>query len=114
VVAFVNGNYTFADAEVGYCGRNSDTTVTKESAFYRAVLANPTAMLGEDGFMITDGGITAEHLLSPYMVPTTPEEQWFNFCHSSTRFVVEQVRPSLPALAPPTVCREGGGRSHAV
>jgi hypothetical protein len=41
--------------------------------------------------MLSDGGISEEHLLTPYFQPTTEGQQWFNFCHSSTRFVVEQV-----------------------
>jgi hypothetical protein len=56
-----------------------------------SVVQDPVAFLGEGGFMVSDGGISEKHLLGPYSQPTTGPQQNFNFCHSSTRFVVEQV-----------------------
>ena len=49
--------------------------------------------LGPDGVILGDSGASdgGGVFLNPYHAPTEPDKLWFNFCHSSTRFCVEQV-----------------------
>lgn len=49
--------------------------------------------LGKGGVILGDSGVGdgGNVFLNPYHAPTSPERCWFNFCHSSTRFFVEQT-----------------------
>lgn len=54
---------------------------------------NREAWLGSNGMVAADGGASdgGDILLNPIPNPTQPEDQWYNFCHSSTRFFVEET-----------------------
>ena len=54
---------------------------------------NREAWLGSEGMVAADGGASdgGDILLNPIANPTQPEDQWYNFCHSSTRFFVEET-----------------------
>jgi len=92
-VAFVDSFHQFVGAEVGYPGRSGDTTVLTESWLLKEISADREAWLGERGLVVADGGAKDGNnvLLNPYRAPTCQEEFWFNFCHSSTRFFVEET-----------------------
>jgi hypothetical protein len=93
VLAFVNSFYLFVDGTVGYPGRAGDNTVLRHSWLMRQIEANPLAWLGPNGVILGDGGAGDgdEVFMQPYRTPSTPEEFYFNFCHSSTRFFVEET-----------------------
>ena len=69
------------------------STVLKHSAFMAAIQADPDTWLGPDGFILGDSGASDgdKLFLNPYHQPTEPDKCNFNFCHSSTRFFVEQT-----------------------
>eukprot|EP00951_Prasinocladus_malaysianus_P017943 scaffold142167_cov15-Prasinocladus_malaysianus.AAC.1 len=93
IIALVNSQYLFMDAEVGRPGRMSDSTATQLSFFYNEMLVDHEAWLGPHGVMISDGacGIN-DFIMTPYPgTQLTNMQQWFNFCFSSTRMFVEQV-----------------------
>ena len=92
-VAYVDSYHMFVDADVGAAGRSGDNTVLTNSHLYQNIAANRAAYLGPGGVILGDGGISdADQIfLCPYRSPTTPEDCWFNFCHSSTRFFVEET-----------------------
>ena len=92
-VAFVSPFHLFIDGDVGYPGRAGDNTVLNNSPLMDAIHADPEAWLGRDGLIIGDGGASDGDrcFLNPYHTPRTPQRCWFNFCHSSTRFYVEEV-----------------------
>jgi hypothetical protein len=92
-VAFVDSTYRFQGASVGWAGRCADTTCTSMSGFFNALKQDPARFLGKYGCAVADGawGVGEPFVLSPYVTPMTVEEAWFNFCHSSTRFFVEQA-----------------------
>ena len=93
VVAFVDSYYRFFDVDVGFPGRAGDNTVLSKSPFMRQLATDPKTWLGEDGVILGDCGASdADHIfLNPYHNAHDPEKCWFNFCHSSTRFFVEQT-----------------------
>jgi len=93
VVAFVNSFYMFQQVEVGHPGRASDLTITRESKYMSLILSEPERFLGSYCCIVGDGGYggSDEKILTPYPTPMNLTERWFNFCHSSTRFFVEQV-----------------------
>ena len=92
-VCFVSPFYTFTYADVGWSGRNGDTTVLKYSKFMEAVREDPVRWLGARGCIVADGGCHDHDglFMNPYFNPTTPQEFHFNFCQSSTRFFVEET-----------------------
>ena len=92
-VAFVNSFYLFVDATIGFPGRASDNTVLEDCWLLKEVASNRKAWLGEDGYIAADGGVSDKGhvLLNPYRCPSAPDQLYFNFCHSSTRFYVEET-----------------------
>ena len=92
-VAFVDSFYCFYDIDVGYPGRAGDNTVLKHNWFMREVAKDPDRWLGPGGVILGDSGASDgdAYFLNPYHSPTDPKRLWFNFCHSSTRFFVEQA-----------------------
>lgn len=93
VVAFVNSFHLFTLAELGAPGRAGDNGVLRTSAVLDMVRENRAEWLGPDGVVAGDGGASDGDVifLNPYHMPRTPEKLHFNFCHSSTRFFVEEV-----------------------
>ena len=93
-VAFVDSYYRFiSDVDVGYPGRAGDNTVLSRSPLMASIASEPDKWLGKGGVILGDSG-ASDHdkvFLNPYHCPTEPEKCWFNFCHSSTRFFVEQA-----------------------
>ena len=106
-VAFVTSYFTFVDAHVGSAGRCGDNTVLADSWFLKQVVADREAWLGPNGVIAADGGASdgSSLLLNPYRSPVEPDEKYYNFCHSSTRFFVEETfgrcRCGLAYQAPP-------------
>ena len=93
VVAFVNSFHFFVDAEVGATGNSGDSRVLGESWLLREVKNRRVAWLGEDGVIAADGG-ASDHgrlLLNPIPNATRDSDVYYNFCHSSTRFYVEET-----------------------
>ena len=92
-VAFVTPFFLFAGADVGAPGRAGDNTVLKDSWLMNAIKADREAWLGPNGVIAADGGASdhSDLLLNPYRSPDQPAECWYNFCHSSTRFFVEET-----------------------
>ena len=93
VLGWVTSFYLFADADVGFPGRAGDNSVLPCSALLKKMLADIEAYLGEDGVVLGDSGASDgdEVFMNPYPNPKTPREFYFNFCHSSTRFFVEET-----------------------
>jgi hypothetical protein len=92
-VAFVDSFYRFFDVDVGYPGRAGDNTVLSRNPLLAKITANPDKWLGKGGVILGDSGASDSDrvFLNPFHCPTEPEKCWFNFCHSSTRFFVEQT-----------------------
>jgi hypothetical protein len=92
-VAFVDSYYRFFDLDVGYPGRAGDNTVLSKNWLMRALSVDPAAWLGPGGLVLGDSGASDgdSFFMNPFHAPTEPEKCWFNFCHSSTRFFVEQT-----------------------
>ena len=92
-VAFVDSYYRFFEVHVGYPGRAGDNTVLQRMKFMDDVRKDPDSWLGPGGVVLGDSGASDGDniFLNPYHNPTDPDKLWFNFCHSSTRFFVEQV-----------------------
>ena len=92
-LAFVDSFYCFADIDVGFPGRAGDNTVLRTNPLMRAIHANPDTWLGSGGVVLGDSGASDSNgvFLCPYHAPTEPAKCWFNFCHSSTRFFVEET-----------------------
>eukprot|EP00976_Prorocentrum_cordatum_P083715 1185352-Prorocentrum_minimum.AAC.2 len=90
-VAFVNSFYMFQGVEVGWAGRHSDVTITRAATYYKGIY--PERYLGVNGVALGDGAFSSSspYILPPYATPSTEKQQWFSFCHSSTRFYVEQT-----------------------
>ena len=93
VVAFVNSFYLFVGGDVGFPGKAGDNTVLRSSWLMKQITAHRREYLGEDGVVLGDSGASdADGLfMNPYPHPKTPQEFYFNFCHSSTRFYVEET-----------------------
>lgn len=92
-VAFVDSYYRFFDLDVGAPGKAGDNTVLRGNWFMKVVAEDPDRWLGEDGVILGDCGASDgdRFFLNPFFAPTQPEHAWFNFCHSSTRFYVEET-----------------------
>jgi len=94
-VAFVDSYYRFFEVHVGYPGRAGDNTVLARMQFMEDLKADPDRWLGPGGLILGDSGASDgdSFFLNPYHSPgsTETDKLWFNFCHSSTRFFVEQV-----------------------
>ena len=92
-VAFVDSFYRFFEVDVGYPGRAGDNTVLTRNPLLAKISADPDKWLGKGGVILGDSGASDSDrvFLNPYHCPTEPEKCWFNFCHSSTRFFVEQT-----------------------
>jgi hypothetical protein len=92
-VAFVNSYYLFVNADVGQAGCAGDNTVLSNSWMLKTIKSDPEAWLGVDGVIAADAGASdgGELLLNPYFDAKEDDELWFNFCHSSTRFFVEET-----------------------
>ena len=96
VVTYVNSYYLFAHGLVASPGKMADTGALKSCEFLHAISADDSvreAWLGRGGLIAGDGGTHDEKgiLLTPIPGPTTPQDLWYNFCHSSTRFFVEET-----------------------
>ena len=93
MVAFVDSYYRFFEVHVGYPGRAGDNTILARSKFMADLKSDPETWLGPGGVVLGDSGASDGDtvFLNPYHNPTEPDKCWFNFCHSSTRFFVEQV-----------------------
>jgi hypothetical protein len=91
-VAFVDSYYRFFDLDVGYPGRAGDNTVLAHNWLMKAIAMDADKWLGPGGVILGDSGASDgdAYFLNPYHSPQDPEKLWFNFCHSSTRFFVEQ------------------------
>lgn len=92
-VAYVDSFYRFFDVDVGAAGRAGDNTVLRHNWLLKAMVADPDKWLGPNGIVLGDCGASDadNFFLNPYHAPHTPEQSWFNFCHSSTRFFVEET-----------------------
>jgi len=92
-VAFVDSYYRFFSVHVGYPGRAGDNTVLARWKLMDDIVMDKDAWLGKGGVVLGDSGASDgdEVFLNPYHNPSDPDKCWFNFCHSSTRFFVEQV-----------------------
>lgn len=93
VVAFVTPFYTFVDADVGAPGRAGDNTVLEQSWLMRQIRDDPDKWLGVDGVVAADSGASdgGFRLLNPIPNAIHVEDVYCNFCHSSTRFPVEEI-----------------------
>lgn len=94
-VAFVDSFYRFFELDVGYPGRAGDNTVLARSWLMEAMKCDRAKWLGSSGVVLGDSGASdgGDVFMNPYHAPTEdqPERKHFNFCHSSTRFYVEQI-----------------------
>ena len=92
-LAFVDSFYCFADVDVGFAGRAGDNTVLRTNWLMRAIKNDPDTWLGPGGVVLGDSGASDgdSYFLCPFHAPTEPARCWFNFCHSSTRFFVEET-----------------------
>ena len=93
VVAFVNSFHLFVGGTVGFPGKAGDNTVLRTSWLMQQIKDHPDEYLGEDGVVLGDSGASDGDgvFMNPYPHPKTPQEFYFNFCHSSTRFYVEET-----------------------
>ena len=93
VLAWVNSFHLFVEGDVGAAGRAGDNGVLAGSWFMQQVRADPEAWLGKDGVIAADGGASdgGDLLLNPIADAREVEELWYKFCHSSTRFFVEET-----------------------
>lgn len=93
MVAFVNAFYLFVDADVGAAGKSGDNSVLTGSWLLEQIRKDPEVWLGPDGVIAADGGASdgGKLLLNPIPNATQVDDLWYNFCHSSTRFFVEEV-----------------------
>lgn len=93
LVAFVDSFYRFFEVDVGYPGRAGDNTVLARNGFMTKLETDADTYLGVGGLILGDSGASDGDriFMNPYHAPSTPERCWFNFCHSSTRFFVEQT-----------------------
>lgn len=93
LLGFVNSFYLFADAEVGACGKSGDNSILGTSWLMQQIEEDPEAWLGPNGVIAGDNGASdgGKRLLNPIPNPRTPEDFFYNFCHSSTRFFVEEA-----------------------
>ena len=93
VLAYVNSFHLFTNMAIGGTGRTSDVAALKKCPFFAKIAANRTMWLGEGGFILGDGGTTDPNgiLLTPINIPRTVQDKWYHFCHSSTRFFVEET-----------------------
>jgi hypothetical protein len=78
---------------IGGTGRTSDVAALKKCPFFAKIAAYRAMWLGEGGFILGDGGTTDPNgiVLTPINIPRTVQEKWYHFCHSSTRFFVEET-----------------------
>ena len=92
-VAFVDSYYRFFDIDVGYPGRAGDNTVLKHNWLMREIAQDADRWLGPGGVILGDSGASDGdmYFLNPYHAPEDSKRLWFNFCHSSSRFYVEQA-----------------------
>ena len=92
-VAFASPFHTFIGADIGAAGKSGDNTVLKDSWLMAQIQADPEAWLGKDGMVAADSGASdgGEYLLNPIPNATSARDLYFNFCHSSTRFPVEEI-----------------------
>lgn len=92
-VAFGDLYYRFFDLDVGVPGCAGDNTVLQKKSLMRAIEEDPGKWLGSHCVMLGDCGASdgSKHFVNPYHSPTRPEHAWFNFCHSSTRFFIEEL-----------------------
>jgi len=92
-VAFVDSYYRFFELDAGYPGRAGDNTVLQHNWLMKELRESPDTWLGPNGLVLGDSGASDGDtvFLNPYHGPSEPDKCWFNFCHSSTRFYVEQT-----------------------
>jgi hypothetical protein len=92
-VAWVDSYHRFFDLHVGFPGRAGDNSVLARSRLMDQIREDPDTWLGPGGVILGDCGASDgdEIFLNPYHNPTETDACWFNFCHSSTRFFVEET-----------------------
>ena len=92
-VAFVDSYHRFFDLQVGSPGRAGDNTVLGKWGLVSKILADPDTWLGPNGVVLGDSGASDGDsvFLNPYHAAADADKCWFNFCHSSTRFFVEEA-----------------------
>ena len=92
-VAFVDSFYRFFEMHVGYPGRAGDNTVLNHFWLMKAIKEDPNKWLGPNGLILADSGASDgdNFFINPYHNPMDADKNYFNFCHSSTRFFVEQT-----------------------
>ena len=92
-VAFVDSYYRFFEVDVGYPGRAGDNTVLAQNLTMKAIREEPDKWLGKNGLILGDSGASDGDtlFLNPFFNAAEESRCWFNFCHSSTRFFVEQT-----------------------
>ena len=92
-VGFVDSYYRFFGVHVGYPGRAGDNTILARWKLMEDISRDRTMWLGPGGVVLGDSGASDgdQVFLNPYFNPSDPDKNYFNFCHSSTRFFVEQV-----------------------
>ena len=75
------------------CSRSLYNSVLAQSWLLEQIKADPEAWLGKDGIIAADGGASdgGELLLNPILSAREPQDCHYNFCHSLTRFFVEET-----------------------
>lgn len=92
VLAFCDSRYIFRGLDVGWPGRASDATIFSVSDVTAVMRSNPTAWLGHGGVFSADSGFgQGSDVLLPWPESACAKKSYFNFCHSSTRFFVEEA-----------------------
>ena len=92
MLAFVSPFYTFIDCEIGHAARVGDSMMIDYGALGCKVIRDRMRWLGPNGYILGDGGFgLVDILLTLYHNPRTKMQKYFNFCLSSTRFVVEET-----------------------
>ena len=99
LLLYVNSFHLISFFTVGGTGRTSDNFALDQCPLMRR-LKDPQwrkRWLGEDGLIAGDGGTSDDEGLILVPVPMAQEmkDVWYNFCHSSTRFFVEEVNGRL-------------------